>query len=307
VPVAEGAASEDANLDDVLYVGQPKLGALAERLRKEEKLTLENRPQAYALRVSPRGMIVLGNDSHGLYWGVQSLMLAMRWHSSKDPKQNGLGVHCVKIEDWPATLDRSLLYTEWTCFASAVSEVPRLLRNFHLQARFKANAVYSDAEGHRDDISTTLSAVQEAEICRQVRERYHLEVRPMLLDNPVAHHGWQMMVHAANNTRLVENNPDEGQAELAGLPCVNLCPMNPKTYDLAFSRLDALLENYDWPGKIWLDGLVYASPQAGSRWGICRDCQRSRKTNDDLFAFFAGKISQRLREQIGRASCRERV
>ncbi len=297
VPVMEAPSQAGARLDDVIYVGQPGLDATAERLRQEEGLTIANRPQAYALRVSPRGMIVLGNDSQGLYWGVQSMMLAMRWHSSKDPKQNGLGVHCVKIEDWPATLNRSLLYTEWTCFASAVSEIPRLMRNFHLQARFKANAVYSDAEGHRVDISTTLSERQEAEICRQVRERYHLEVRPMLLDNPVGHQGWQMMVHASNNTRLVENNPDEGQAELAGLPCVNLCPMNPKTYDLAFSRLDALLENYGWPRKIWLDGLVYASPQGGSRWGICRDCRRSGKNKDELFAFFAGKIAQRLRER----------
>jgi hypothetical protein len=71
----------------------------------EGRGTLVERIEALRRSLFHRGRVTvnLTADAEGLYWGVQSLMLAMRWHSAKDPAQNGLGLRCVKVEDWPAT------------------------------------------------------------------------------------------------------------------------------------------------------------------------------------------------------------
>ncbi len=297
MPVVEQPADVAEKLDDVIYVGQPVTGARAEQLRKEEGLEIAAKPQAYALRVSPRGMVVLGGDD-GLYWGVQSLMMAMRWHSSKDPKQNGLGVRCMKVEDWPATLERSLLYPEWSCVVGVESEIPRLVRNFHLQTRFKWNATYSDIEGMRGEVTNSWPAGRVAEVCRQVREHYHMELRPMLPRCPVSGCcAWARIVQAAKDANLVEQDPDEDPEELAKLKSINLCPLNPKTYDLIFARIDELQEQYGWPGKMWLEGLVLHAPENGSRWAICRTCRKSGKSRDELYALFAERIAEHLRER----------
>ena len=287
-PVAEAMRPED-----VIYVGQPRVSALAEQLRRSEGLTIEpGKPQAYALRASRHRVVILGGDSEGLYWGVQSLMMAMRWHSSKDPKQNGLGVRCMKVEDWPATLDRSIFFTEGTLFGAIESEIPRIVRNVHLQTRFKWNATYS--EMFVPALSWPPGRI--AEVCRQLREQHHMEVRPMLLSPPAWYHGgWDRVVQEAKDLSVVERDPDEAPEDLGA--SLNLCPLNPRTYDLVFSRLDRLLEQYGWPSKIWLGGLVCHDPSGGSRWAVCRECVKSGKSKDELYAYFADRIARHLKER----------
>jgi len=292
VPLAEEPPDAGAQLDDVVYVGQPRLNPLAERLRLAEGLTIEpGKPQAYALGATRRRVVVLGADDQGLYWGVQSLMMAMRWHSSKDPTQNGVGVRCMKVEDWPATLDRSVFYTEGTLLAAIESEIPRILRNVHLQTRFKWNASYCIF-----DPAIVWSPGRIAEVCRQIRENHHMEVRPMLLTPPATYlGGWNRVVQEAKDLSVVEHDPDEAPEDLG--VSLNLCPLKPRTYDLVFSRIDRFLEQYGWPSKIWLGGLVCHDPSGGSRWAVCRECLKSGKSKDELFAHFAEQVARHLRER----------
>ncbi|HUW59183.1 MAG TPA: glycoside hydrolase family 20 zincin-like fold domain-containing protein, partial [Planctomycetota bacterium] len=292
VPVTEEPAAAETKLDDVVYVGQPRRGALAERLRREEQLEIATKPQAYALRASPRGVVVLGGDDDGLYWGVQSLMMACRWHSSRDPKQNGLGVRCMKIEDWPATLDRSLFFTESTLFGYVPSEIPRLLRNCQLQSRFKWNATYTAIEGPALAWPTGLVA----KVSRRIRDQHHMEIRPMLLGHPrCSPCGWDKLVRASKDYSVVECDPDEAPEELGS--ALNLCPVNPRSYDLIFARIDELRELCGSPGKIWLGGLVLPWAQSGARWAVCRNCRKTGKSKDELYALFAEKIARHLRER----------
>ena len=293
VPVAEEPADAGASPDDVIYVGQPKLGPLAERLRQEEGLAITNRPQAYALRSSSHRVVVLGHDAEGLYWGAQSLMLAMRWHSSEDPKENGLGLRHMKVEDWPATLERSMFWSEHSLFESYIpSEIPRLMETCRLQTRFKWNAQYTVVDGAGASWPTGLVA----KVSQDIRERYHMEIRPMLLGTPSAGaREWYKLVQASKATRLVERNPDEAPNEL-GI-ALNLCPVNPGTYDLIFARIDELQSQYGWPGKIWLGELALPYPDYGSRWAVCRNCQESGKSKDELLSLFAARIAQHLRDR----------
>ena len=290
VPVIE--ESPEVSLDNVIYLGQPALGAAADALRQEDGLDMGSSPQGYVLRVAPRRVVVLGHDADGLYWGVQSLMLAMRWHSSQDPRQNGLGVRCMKVEDWPATLERAELNWKPLLFNCVPSQIPRLADACHLWTRFKWNADYGEYSGGK---ARNWPAGLVTATCRQVRDQYHMEIRPMLLVHPLLGvRGWDLFVKAAHDSSIVENNPDEAQEELG--QALNLCPLNPKTYDLVFARIDDLQEKYDWPHKIWLGGLVIYDTARGSRWGACRDCQRSGQRKEELFSLFAEKIAQHLRE-----------
>ncbi len=291
--VQEEPADPAAKLDDAIYVGQPRLSRTAEALRLAEGLEIPpGKPQAYALKSSRQRIVVLGADSDGLYWGVQSLMMAMRWHSSKDPKQNGLGVRCVKIEDWPATLDRSEFYHEGTIFAAIEDEIPRIVDSARWKTRFKWNASYSAVS----EPPLAWQVTRVAEVCRQIRERHHMEVRPMLMEPPSYYlGGWNKIAYAANDLTVVEREPDEAPEELGG--ALNLCPLNPRTYRLINARMDEMLEQYGWPSKIWLGGLVNHAPNSGSRWAVCRDCVKSGKSSDELFAYFAEQMTRHLRER----------
>ena len=279
VPVAEEPAEAGAKLSDVVYVGQPSRGALAERRRQEEGLEIAAKPQAYALRVSPRGMVVLGRDKEGLYWGVQSLMLAMRWHSSKDPKQNGLGVRCLKIEDWPATLDRSLLYIKPTLFNAWESEIYRVERLAHVQSRFKWNACYVDlfCTGSLPAPALGWPEGRTARLCHDMRDRYHMDVRGELFTSTLdAPNYWIALAHEAKDLSPVEADPDEDASELGQL--LNFCPMEPKTYALQAARLDKALEILGYPSQVWLGAQLYGGRAGGSRWRNVGDVSGAGRT-----------------------------
>ncbi|MCL2640365.1 MAG: glycoside hydrolase family 20 zincin-like fold domain-containing protein, partial [Phycisphaerales bacterium] len=275
--------------DDVIYLGQPWRSNLAKQFQQIESLEIPPHPQAYALRTTPHRAVILGKDADGLYWGTQSFMLAMRWHTSKNPAQNGLGVHCLKAEDWPTTLERTIFFTEGTPFCAIESEIPRVLDNIHLQTRFKWNAAYGE-------FAPTISwpPGRQAEVCRQARQRHHMELRPMLMTPPAYYlGGWDRIVAAAKDYSVVECSPDESPDSLG--QALNLCPLNPRTYQLINARIDELLETYAHPSKIWLGGIVNHNPLQGSRWAACRNCSRSGKSGEELFAFFAEKIASHLR------------
>ncbi|MFB3893782.1 MAG: glycoside hydrolase family 20 zincin-like fold domain-containing protein [Phycisphaerae bacterium] len=292
VPI-EDEPQPGAAMDGVIYLGQPRLGKLAEEVRKAEGLTIaQDRPQAYAMRFSRKRVVILGGDGAGLYWGVQGMMLAMRWHSSSDAAQNGLGVRCMMVEDWPVTLERSVFFTEGSFFGAIESEIPRLVRNAHLQSRFKLNAVYSALP----EKGLPWPADQFREFCRQVRRQHHLELRPMLLTPPAIHlGGWDKIVQAAKDFSVVERDQDEAPEELGS--SLNLCPVKDRTYSIAFGQLDELLDLYASPSKVWLNELVLHEPTTGSRWAVCRECRRSGKTKDELFAYFAQRFAEHLRSK----------
>jgi hypothetical protein len=123
-----------------------------------------------------------------------------------------------------------------------------------------------------------------------------MEVRPMLLSPPAWYlGGWDRVVQEAKDLSVVERDPDEAPEDLGA--SLNLCPLNPRTYDLVFSRIDRLLEQYGWPGKMWLGGLALHAPDGGSRWAVCRECMRSAKSGDELYAYFAERIARHLADR----------
>jgi hypothetical protein len=58
-----------------------------------------------------------------------------------------------------------------------------------------------------------------------------------------------------------------------------------------------MLEDYGWPSKIWLGGVVNHALLGGSRWAACRECLKSGKSKDELFGYFAEQIARHLRQR----------
>ena len=302
VPVVEEAAAAGTNLDDAVYVGQPAMGPVAERLRQEEGLEIDTaRPQGYGLRASPRRVVVLGRDAEGLYWGVQSLMMAMRWKAGGPGGPSGPGVHAMKVVDWPGTPDRGFLggknYAAMLNFPE--SEIHRIKRICQLCSRFKINAIYLNPKRAGEGWSPgTLT-----KLCREIREEYHLELRPDFFDHPRWNESWWRWVldedvranPSRNYLSAVERDPDENVGDCgAGL---NLCPLDPLTYEMVFARMDDILDAFAHPSRMYLFGMVNNGTAGGARWGTCRRCLRSGKSPEELYVVFLRQIAAHLQER----------
>jgi hypothetical protein len=75
--------------------------AVSKRLQ-DEGLTLPDKPEAYALSVSGKGITIIGNDIKGLFYGLMTL------RQLKQGKDGNTSLPYVKIEDYPALAYRGV-------------------------------------------------------------------------------------------------------------------------------------------------------------------------------------------------------
>ncbi|MFB3893072.1 MAG: glycoside hydrolase family 20 zincin-like fold domain-containing protein [Phycisphaerae bacterium] len=289
--------------DNVIYLGVLGLGGAAGRVADEEGLFRDkadrDRPQAYGLSASPKRVVVIGRDDDGLYWGVQSLMMALRWKSADNAAAAGPACRGMKIADWPGTFDRSIYNHKGYAAILNVpaSEVPRVKRLCRLLSRFKFNAIYVNPS-HGDGQTWAYTSYSwpkgtMARLCREIRDECHVEIRPMLLTTEgMGGSWWRNLLSNGHALDTAENDPDENVRELG--VSTNACPLDPKTYELAFEKIDQTLEDYANPGKVWMWGQAYADPSMGARWAICRRCQKSGKTPEEIYAYFLGRVAEHL-------------
>ncbi|HUW59203.1 MAG TPA: glycoside hydrolase family 20 zincin-like fold domain-containing protein, partial [Planctomycetota bacterium] len=294
--VVEGTAPLAARRN-VIYLGLPKFSDRARQVAHEDHLELDpGKPQGYGLRVTPQGISVLGNDELGLYYGAQSLMMAMCWRNSKSG--GTAGVHCMKVLDWPGSvLERGLYHRRPypVMLIYPQSDVHRIRRVCRLLSRFKFNVIYLGPNWHN---SLTAGPRMEAwtegllpKICREVREEYHVELRPTILyEEGEGGSYWKELSNDARDLR--EHDPDEDPGELGN--SLNLCPLDERTYTRHFAMIDQILEDFAHPGKVWMFGQTYTSLSEGARWVQCRRCRRSGKTPEELYAYFINRIAGHL-------------
>ncbi|HUW55588.1 MAG TPA: glycoside hydrolase family 20 zincin-like fold domain-containing protein, partial [Planctomycetota bacterium] len=286
----------------VIYLGQPCLGAHARKLAVEEGLTVDAEkpaPQGYGLRVTPARVTVLGRDDDGLYWGVQSLMMAMRWRADDADARSGPAVPSMKVLDWPGTPERAIyMHKGYTSILNVPQdETDRARRILQLLSRFKFNVVYVNAY-HGDGGGWAYASYgwqkgTLAKLCREVRADYHIEVRPIMPPSEgMARYWWSDIIKEANDWSMGESDPDEAAPELGGH--VNICPLHPKTLPLVLDKIDRTVEAYGYPGTVWLWDQAYIDPKGPGRWAQCRRCQRSGKTPDEIYAWFIRSIVTHL-------------
>jgi hypothetical protein len=296
--------ADDSPLENCIYLGVAEYSDLARQAAKHSELAIESdRPQGYVLRASPNSCVILGRDAEGLYYGVQSLMMAMRWHESVDLKSNAPGVRCMRIRDWPGTRERGIYHRRayMPMLAMPESEIDRIKRLVRLLSRFKYNVAYQQGDLEGNPELRKWSAGRFRALCREMKEEYHVEFRPAFLYEEGEGGGyWQRLPGVSDTAR--ESNPDEAANELGGL--LNLCPLNPETYSKQFEKIDRVLEAFDCPGKVWLFGQVYHGQQNGARWNACRTCQKSGKNSEELYKLFLFRLAEHFQSRNTKAILR---
>ncbi|MFB3893073.1 MAG: glycoside hydrolase family 20 zincin-like fold domain-containing protein [Phycisphaerae bacterium] len=315
---------------NVIYLAIPKLNETARKIASEEGLGNEatrgegqasapsadtpgpkslvaspsilDKPQSYGLRCSARRIVIAGGDAEGLYYGVQSMMMAMRWRNALDKPDGGSpALRCMKVLDSPGSvLERGVYhrrpYPVMLVFPE--SDIGRIKRICQLLSRFKFNVIYLGP--HWDD---SLSAGPRMtpwarkllpKLCHEVREEFHIEIRPTILyEEGEGGSYWKDL--SADALDLREHDPDENPREMGN--SLNLCPLDERTYKRHFAMIDEILEDFDHPSKVWMFGQTYASLAEGARWAQCRRCVKSGKSPEELYAYFITRIAEHLQER----------
>lgn len=299
IPVINGK-NMGPDRKNMIYLGQPRLGGTARTMAIRENMDVDSDrfpPQGYGINVSPERAVILGRDDEGLYWGAQSLMMAMRWNQSVDKARTGPSVQAMRILDWPDHLERGVY--GWrgyaVMFTVPFSEIDRVKRMCRLFSRFKFNAFYLESSGY-DKIRWPKGTM--AKLCREMRSAYHLEIRPAILHVEKEGAGqWVGMIQSNDRGDLAEVDPDESPKRLTRSMSMNFCPLNPDTYKYMFRYMDTVFEDFGYPSKVMIWGMAYGSTEYGARWGQCRTCQRSGKTLEELYAYYLHRIAEQLEKR----------
>lgn len=187
--------------------------------------TLEpvTQPEGYALRVSPNGVLILGADERGMFYGVQSLRQLL----AGTPTVRG-----VVVRDWPELpLRAAMVYLD----AHSDEINPTLLP---ILAAHKFNAVLIMTNYLHWDSAPALHLPQGApkEAAERLAEvaRLHL-LEPIPLLETLGHVEWMF----ANN-----QNRDLLQDPTVSTPFA-YDPLNPRVYEVLFPIIDEVLELFE--------------------------------------------------------------
>jgi hypothetical protein len=286
--------ADGGGLENCIYLGVLSQSDSAKKAAATAGLEVNpERVHGYGLKAAPSGVTVIGCDDAGLFYGVQSLMMAMRWRNLTEDGKGAVGVRAVKILDWPGTLDRTSLDHKGCCFMFALppTDIERARRLCRLHARFKMTAVYAPT----DFAGISWPEGAFAQLCREVRAEYHFEIRPVLQVSPGMGATWNNLARATDSLDSAESNPDERADDFSNH--LNFCPLDPHTYDVVFSNLDEKLRNFGEPSRAYMFGAVNPDTAFGGRWEVCTRCARSGIKAEQLYAQFLRKIGAHLKER----------
>lgn len=127
---------------DVIVIGEPKRNsALARLLVAERAVALpEGKSEGYSVSVTPRAVLIAGNDAAGSLWGAQTTIQLL----AADRK--GALIRGVRIADWPTLSLRAVhLFHGKDALPFHKKLIDRVL------SRFKMNALFLQAEQLRWD------------------------------------------------------------------------------------------------------------------------------------------------------------
>ncbi len=134
---------------NVIAIGDGERNALLTRLRAAERLAPPDKPEGYALLVTPRAVLVAGRDARGAFWGTQTLLQLLAPDGS-----GGAQVRPAKISDWPTLSVRAVhLFHGRNARLFHEKLIGRVL------SRFKMNAVFLQAEQLRWDADPAVAPV----------------------------------------------------------------------------------------------------------------------------------------------------
>jgi len=288
-----------------IYLGLPYMGGDAGKLAKKYQMKVARaKPgvQGYGLRSTSKRVIILGADESGLYWGVQSLMMALRWRNQKDEARSGLAIRCMKVLDWPETMERAVFshkfFKSW--FNLPFSEHERAIRLLRLFVRLKINVAYLGTGGGDPDWGPASPYIWPegafAKLAEEVRQKYHIELRPCIWMT-IGDGGFSFsnIVRDADAWSLVEHNPDEVPKKM--VKAFNFNPFKVMSHVLLQRECDRNLEQFAFPSSVFMGDFLYMEFKGASRWGVSAEFIKSGMSKEDAFRLFLNNFAGYLKDR----------
>ncbi len=132
---------------NVIVIGDGNRNAALTRLLSVENVSVPDKPEGYALVVTPRSVLVAGRDRQGAFWGVQTLAQLLVAET-----EGAVQVRPVRIMDWPTLSVRAVHLFHGQ---NALPFHKRLIDRVF--SPFKLNALFLQAEQLRWDANPAIA------------------------------------------------------------------------------------------------------------------------------------------------------
>ena len=259
---------------------------------------LVSRNEGYVMKILDKGVVILGADAHGTFYGVQSLLQLMDASGSKIPG--------LLVRDWPYKPIRG-----FHLYLPSRDKIGFLIRFIkYFLAAYKFNTLFLEVgAGMRFDKHPEVNAAW-MRLCQDVVARGERPKGPENRFQDSVHHELaggkflekkevKMIVDMARK-HYIEVVPEiqslthsyylvAGHREIAELPEAvwpdAYCPSNPKSYELLFEIMDEYIE-------VMKPKMVHIGHDEWRAAGLCPKCRG--KSAADLFAEDVIKIYRYL-------------
>lgn len=217
--------------DGVILIGRPDEHSVLRRLLEQEKLKITSTdpgPEGYLLDVNPKRIALIGADSLGVFWGVQTLKQLIKARGEKAEAPS------VFIRDWPRFSFRGV---HLPTFKNALPFYEKLIEK--VLSRFKINQIVLQTDvvdwSCRPELSDpdVCMAKEDVSALIEIARHHCIEVVPMV--GTPGHLEWAFRDN--NNVEIAEDKENPH--------CY--CPSNPKSYDLIFGIIDEAVELFGHP------------------------------------------------------------
>ena len=217
----------EAGKGAMILVGEAASNKLLAAAAKKENIAAPAKDEGYALKVTPKLVMVLGHDQRGSYYGMQSLKQIVR----ADAK--GVAIHGCTINDWPSLKYRGLhLFTSNEALPFHKKLIDRIM------SRYKMNQLLLEVDFIKWKTDPTIAmpwSEDQSDVKKELdyAHDHFIEVNPLL--QSLGHCDWLFM--AGKHKELAEN-PDHPYA---------YCPSKPGIYDYIFKFYDETIKLFDNP------------------------------------------------------------
>lgn len=242
----------------VILVGEAGLNKKLSEAAQQEGLAAPNKDEGYALKVTPKRVLVLGHDRAGSFYGMQTLKQLLK------ASANGIAIQGCEISDWPSLRFRGVhLFTGNRAHDFHRKLIDRIL------ARYKMNNIILEVDFIKwksaPEIAVPFSEDQ-ADVKREIdyARRNFIEVSPLLQSLGHCDH-----LFMAGKNRDIAENPDRPYS---------YCVSNPRTYPYVFKLYDEAIELFGNPRFVHIGHDEVTEPGGFPR---CEECKK--RTAEQIF------------------------
>ena len=270
--VREKQIADSASL---IFVGETSSSKRLAAMAAQEGVSAPDKKEGYALKVTPKRVLVLGHDRIGSFYGIQTLKQLVK----SSPKE--VAIQGCSIRDWPSLPFRgALLFTGNQALPFHKKLIDRIL------SRFKMNHLIIEVDNIRWKSDPTIAldwSMDQEDLRQDIRHANEnfIEVSPLL--QSLGHCEW--MFKNGRNLDLAEN-PDRPYA---------YCPSNPRTYDFILPFYDEVVELFNRPRFVHIGHDEVQEPGGFPRHQECKKRSAEQIFVDDTL---------RIREHLAKKGAR---